>query len=171
MKNINEYFLIFKSKYVLVHVTDKMLNINNLVWILWSTEPGKGFGWKYFIWNVIPVNKNEWYRGKKEEGKGIIQVIAVEWRANVLGSLEKHIGVECLSKAAYLKNKKQELVSTVFTPPGLTHYPPGALTDQQLVLWEPESALGRRGKMNVTCLLEVGCREQEHFSALLQQQH
>lgn len=42
----------------------------------------------------------------------------MEWRANV-EFLEKHILVECLSKAAYLENKKLEPVSTVFTPQGL----------------------------------------------------
>lgn len=46
--------------------------------------------------------------------------------SSVLGSLENHI--ESLSKAAYLENKKPELVSTAFTPPGLTHSPRGAST-------------------------------------------
>lgn len=60
MKNIHEYFLIFKSKHVLFYVTDKNAQyIYNVVWILWSTEPGKRIWMKVLHLKCNP-RKQKW---------------------------------------------------------------------------------------------------------------
>ena len=127
----------------------------------------KGFGWKYFIWNIIPENKNEWDREKRRRKRLIFKVVAVEWRLDCIGGLLRS------TKNSFLELPTWRTRSWRFHP--LSLLPTGCKLSPSSInstcSWFSQSQRmpsGERGKMKVAFLFEVGCREQDHYGHLLQ---
>lgn len=80
----------------------------------------------FFFLKCTPVNKNrETGEKRKKERKTLLRPLLWNGGSIVLRSLEKLI--DCLSRVAYLQNKKPELASTVFSHPFVMSCPPRAL--------------------------------------------